>query len=42
MKNDFVGFRRKLLEAAIQAAEHEVVASQRFLDSYDEVSVPAG
>jgi hypothetical protein len=39
MKKAFVGFRRKLLEAAITAAEHKVLASQRFLD---DVSVPAG
>lgn len=32
MKNDFVGFRRKLLEAAITAAEQEVLASQLFLN----------
>ncbi len=42
MKNDFVGFRRKLLETAIPAAEHEVLASQCFLDFDDELSVPAG
>jgi hypothetical protein len=42
MKNDFAGFRRKLLEAAIQATEREVLASQRLLDSYGEVSLPAG